>query len=57
MSWVRATVWCKTNMTYSGNAVTSLGIGAHLDPLNLPSLPMVEQIITKTCPGFNGVAE
>jgi hypothetical protein len=44
-------------MTYSGNAVTSLGIGAHLDPLNLPSLPMVEQIITKTCPGFNGVAE
>ena len=32
-------------------------IGAHLDPLNRPSLPMVEQIITKTCPGFNGVAE
>ena len=32
-------------------------IGAHVDPLNLPSLPMVEQIITKSNPGFNGVAE
>ncbi|MGL6135383.1 MAG: hypothetical protein ACRC1L_14525, partial [Prochlorococcaceae cyanobacterium] len=32
-------------------------IGAHLDPLNLPCLPMVEQIITKSYLGFNGVAE
>ena len=32
-------------------------IGAHLDPLNRPSLRMVEQIITKSPPGFNGVAE
>jgi hypothetical protein len=32
-------------------------IGAHLDPLNHPSLPMVEQIITKSPPGFNGIAE
>jgi hypothetical protein len=32
-------------------------IGAHLDPLNRPSLPMVEQIITKSTPGFNGIAE
>jgi hypothetical protein len=32
-------------------------IGAQLKPLNLPSLPMVEQIITKTCPGFHGIAE
>ena len=32
-------------------------IGAHLDPLNRPSLPVVEQIITKSPPGFNGIAE
>jgi hypothetical protein len=32
-------------------------IGAHLDPLNRPSLPMVEQIITKSPPGFNDIAE
>jgi len=32
-------------------------IVAHLDPLNRPSLPMVEQIITKSPPGFNGIAE
>ncbi len=32
-------------------------IGAALDPLNRPSLAMVEQIITKSCPEFNGVAE
>ncbi len=32
-------------------------IGARFDPLDRPSLPMVEQIITKSPPGFNGIAE
>jgi len=32
-------------------------IGAALDPLKRPGQPMVEQIITKPCPGFNAVAE
>ena len=32
-------------------------IGAHLDPLNRPSRAMVQQIITKSYPGFNGVAK
>jgi len=32
-------------------------IGARPDPLDHPSLPMVKQIITKSPPRFNGIAE
>ena len=32
-------------------------IGAHLDPLDRPGLPMVEQIIMELSPCFNGVAK
>jgi hypothetical protein len=32
-------------------------IGARPDPLDRPRLPMVEQIITKSPPRFNGIAE
>ena len=48
---------CSVGTFQSSTDDYSHPIVAHLDPLNRPSLPMVEQIITKSPPGFNGIAE
>jgi hypothetical protein len=50
-------VLCVGFAALSSTDLNSNPLGAPLDPLNLVSLPMVKQVIAKSCPGFDGVAE